>query len=87
MTHTPGPWKVVEATAYDHGEPSPYVAVMSEDATVIDWPDLKPANARLIAAAPELLEAAKRSIIVTRSDEVADARLKLIAAINKAEVK
>jgi len=42
-------------------------------------------NARLIAAAPELLEAAKWFLIVTRPDEVADARIKLCAAIAKAE--
>ena len=58
--HTPGPWKV--RTAYDNGEP----AGLFVHAGVLDVCSLcagdgpeEEADARLIATAPELLEAAK----------------------------
>jgi hypothetical protein len=43
------------------------------------------ANAQLIVSAPRLLAAANRMIIVTRKDEIEEARNELIAAINEAE--
>jgi len=85
MKHTPGPWNV-RKTATTIRIVGPNIrAVNNKTVANVRLRDGSYHDACLIAAAPELLEAAKRSIIVTRSDEVADARLKLIAAINKAE--
>lgn len=58
VKHTPGPWQIE-----DHG--SLYVSTMHpvpvfELVPLVGLPDEHRANARLIAAAPELLEAAKR---------------------------
>jgi len=52
--HTPGPW-----TVEDYGVGMGGLAVVAADVTfdVICWPH--PDNARLIAAAPEMLEALK----------------------------
>lgn len=60
--HTPGPWQLAEkynckdVRAVD----GPYVADCNASAA-IDW-RTKEANARLIAAAPELLEALSRAV-------------------------
>ena len=92
MTHTPGPWSYWPKSAYPQG-------VISQDATTthIAIPALYPdagittANARLIAAAPQLLEALKalqRQALQgnVRGDEWMDEALeKTRAAIAKAE--
>ena len=60
--HTPGPWRVEEIELFETGSG---VQVVAADGTVIAdnqtyYPQsLDPANAHLIAAAPELLEALK----------------------------
>lgn len=65
--HTPGPWATDEA---DHTEPYQDITIRAgrrsicrvwiDDAPVHDYNNEQRVNARLIAAAPELLEALKR---------------------------
>jgi hypothetical protein len=86
--HTPGPW-----TTY---QPHGHVLVTSErrsdnlcrllGSPEWDWSELK-ANARLIAAAPELLEAAKQALDALNKHEgiPSEASDKLASAIAKAE--
>lgn len=51
MSHTPGPWRISEA----HND---VVDEMGRTiAEVVEWTDVAPANARLIAAAPMMLSA------------------------------
>lgn len=91
MSHTPGPWHAhEEATIVRWG----YVSTSEERnrkffiASCFDVPDLSPdantseANARLIAAAPELLEALRE--VVAISDRKHNAWDKAHAAIAKA---
>lgn len=87
--HTPGPWR-----PNDNAD----VVLESDDAMVIAWcssPDVEmgdehKANARLIASAPDLLEALKHSLrwvsVAPGSDAQACTR-KIEAAIAKAEGK
>ena len=68
MGHTPEPWSVVKATAYDgHGNPIPYFAVMAGDITIVDNGFGSKDDAYLIAAAPSLLRA-----LIVASDWLAD---------------
>jgi len=56
MTHTPGPW----TTKAVHGLPDEeFTAVIGGDVEICILPPSGEANARLIAAAPDLLEALK----------------------------
>lgn len=62
--HTPGPW-LIDVANYHAG----HIATVDHNGSVIEiwsetWPKLEdaPANARLIAAAPELLEAAQAAM-------------------------
>jgi hypothetical protein len=54
-THTPGPWKVRAATFCEDGVPS-YEVVMP------GTPQMNACDARLIGAAPELLDACERAV-------------------------
>jgi len=57
--HTPGPWDAYETAGHDrHGQSAVYDQNGKDIAIVYDGD----ANARLIAAAPELLEACQRSL-------------------------
>lgn len=50
--HTPGPWKAIKSTAYYHG-------IKTESGKEIhlhEWDSESEANAKLMAAAPELLQ-------------------------------
>lgn len=102
--HTPGPWKVIKSEM--HGEPMLYVGTpqsttdftlggLEKHAAYIlgGCPSETEANARLIAAAPELLAAAKLVMLVnpgavylngTDGERYAEFD-KLAAAIAKAE--
>jgi hypothetical protein len=86
ISHTPGPWEVFE-THTGH-----YVLDSAEQAVVcqIEWCLEAEANARLIAAAPELLETVKQLIGYMNAGNWADMRIDGIktaarAAIDKAE--
>lgn len=68
--HTPGPWKYIDATKVAGMQFAPACVIQSGDKNIarFSWNDNSPwfptkeesqANARLIAAAPELLEALK----------------------------
>lgn len=85
--HTPGPWTWGESYngLYGSGKDNEVLRFAPYEGMYLDWGSKsRDANARLIAAAPELLEALKlaRSII----GHPDDAHSKLIdAAIKKAE--
>lgn len=82
MSHTSGPWHVVE-----DGENCPYVqrrirTLSNAEAPPIAWEVHNEADARLIAAAPELLKACKTALALC-PDELAQSNLEF--AIRKAE--
>ena len=88
--HTPGPWHVSELNAAGNFDPysifiEPNIAVIERKVVGQDQNDM--ADARLIAAAPDLLEAAEHILAIldhpTRSVSILDAD-KLRAAITKA---
>lgn len=80
--HTPGPWKFEDEYVRAPGGDAvadPYCQATAE------WGEEMEANARLISAAPELLEACKKAVsLIDRGYEL-DARHSLNAAIAKAE--
>jgi len=55
MTHTPGPWKKSNISPHIYGPQNEYLAICED-----------PLNSRLIAAAPELLEALKDAEFLLR---------------------
>lgn len=57
MSHTPGPWTIVGREINGPADSGVIVARLPEWGILADGPDPAPANAALIAAAPELLEA------------------------------
>ena len=93
MRHTPGPWEFVFDVAYTSGQhPEPdyeYARISSDKRFNIAkiYPDSEEwrANARLIAAAPDLLAACKVALnAINLNDETLTAREHLQAAIAKA---
>jgi len=64
--HTPGPWTVIEKIRPLNGEK--YYCVVSDSGLVLDNISAE-ANAHLIAAAPEMLEALKSISNTTYYDE------------------
>ena len=95
--HTPGPWKVVPP---GHGHPTEYLCVELDANEMYATVEMLPADARLIAAAPDLLEALKacelamdtaalhglpQELPPTYRDSWADAHIAARAAIAKAE--
>lgn len=96
--HTPGPWEITrllppytegEGNDYSGAEISWYENVPSRhhhDAAVTIWSENAEADARLISAAPDLLEACRQAreqlIALTSEDDVPDA---VNDAIAKAE--
>jgi hypothetical protein len=80
--HTPGPWSV-----------SPYNNITSKNGTIAKIEQMpgndeaeRKANARLVAAAPELLQVAKHYVLLCRLHDWEGAVLdSAIAAIAKAE--
>lgn len=80
---TPGPWELSE------GPDTHVVGVKNDDSFIIAqvFRPEREANARLIAAAPELLAAAQRALAELKSrddDSLAFARMGLSLAIEKA---
>jgi len=92
--HTPGPWKTrrgyideEQVEVYPLNSKVKRPALPSEIATVSDaYPEMR-ANARLIAAAPDLLEACKamRDARADSYNEIVAGMEKIEAAIAKAE--
>ena len=87
MSHTPGPWRVAGAilVAPDYGQTA--IAEAIEVQGFPGW-ETRRANARLIAAAPELLEMLKSvsNILFTSRDWVScELEHKATALIAKAE--
>ena len=64
MSHTPGPWKIEERSGYNR--------IVGIGGKVILDTDGDDANTRLIAAAPELLEACRK--MVARFQELSQDR-------------
>lgn len=93
MKHTPGKWEVYQQTDVVYvvtriAEERHFIATVESQLDGINNDEKlkeQQANAYLLASAPELLEAARHLLIVTRPDEVFDARVRLINAINKAD--
>lgn len=86
--HTPGPWRTNIARRSDNGIVAAHIVAadggnIAQVAIYDDVPGLTEAHARLIAAAPELLEALRE--VVAISDRKHDAWDKAHAAIAKAE--
>ena len=86
MAHTPGPWVIypetngTEICAVDMTPGLP-IRQLVATAQGTNWI----ANARLIAAAPELLEALKETLAIAKRDEFGDYVIRAEAAIAKAE--
>ncbi len=62
--HTPGPWKMIKP---GHGHDTKYRCVQIGKDEMYTTLEMLPADARLIAAAPELLEALKRMVDVCKT--------------------
>jgi hypothetical protein len=92
--HTPGPWEVTVEIFDNDGVPERAIQALNGAATVAvalefgpNNPNMRDDNARLIAAAPELLEALKYLLIAGQNGAVLPrdyAYQKAIAAIAKA---
>jgi Trm5-related predicted tRNA methylase len=76
MTHTPGPWRLVKDDYIMSHKGLLIGQICSEDATDMD------ANARLIAAAPDLLAALKLAADIIGADDRINP---ILDAISKAE--
>lgn len=94
MTHTPGPWHSAQGYTKGAKKRLPYVSVWAgNDCIQVHGgnPITKVDNARLIAAAPELLEALKDALeTIKYYDENYDTRCSYVdglAIIAKAEGK
>lgn len=73
--HTPGPWRYGYANNYDGFYIAPDVSLptlaavqVDGRANVFNFPGQTEANARLIAAAPELLEAAREGLLSVEAE-------------------
>jgi hypothetical protein len=81
-THTPGPWRTRNVDDHMYLDADTWDAFARVVVVVDDEPDPEgEANARLIAAAPEMLEALKEAV----DDLRGPAETKALAAIAKAE--
>ena len=68
MEHTPGPWTMGNI------RPGDKEIIIEEPSVSVDYDDVdhkeQEANAQLIAAAPELLEACKEASIVLKDEQI-----------------
>lgn len=100
--HTPGPWDFIDATKVARMQFAPKCVIKAGDRQIADfsWHESSPwfptkaesqANARLIAAAPELLAVAKRILergyVSENIEEERADHLALATAIAKAEAR
>ena len=96
--HTPGPWRFYAAEEAPNGKPGVYSRYYSDEDVAVcgnhskAWPLIE-ADARLIAAAPDLLEALKAAlwngcpVCCRPRDGGHDDGCQVVAAIAKAEGK
>lgn len=79
--HTPGPWRVGAGSFVISDNPAPGIGG-SDDIAGYGWhlicESVNPQNARLIAAAPDLLEACKAVLVLPAVDESTAARLQQV---------
>jgi len=64
MKHTPGPWRLAEGSVVDQTNTVIPISGIAQPHGYVPEDDVSWANARLIAAAPELLEALKSLVYV-----------------------
>lgn len=90
MKHTPAPWLVAAKTEHEHSD----LGIIADNRFValsMNNPQRdgeREANARLIAAAPDMLEALKAMLLeYDAENERLPAYYQALAAINKAEGK
>lgn len=85
-THTPGPWKVIPP---GHGHHTEYLCVQYGADEMYTSLEMLPADARLCAAAPDLLEALKNLLRDEKLDDgderLGKSRAQAALAIAKAE--
>jgi hypothetical protein len=90
-THTPGPWVYHYSPYIGHNdEEIPAFELHGDEAKICDTNEDQPweeqeANARLIAASPELLEAAEKVVSRWEKGDLAEAVRELDAAIATAK--
>jgi len=99
MTHTPGPWEATQEREFyqDHVQPYSIRTVRDDEEDIVyiarcmdSWDTDMRANARLIAASPDLLEACKAAVAALTQPKTYPADIQaatkwLSAAIAKAE--
>ena len=83
--HTPGPWVAVGAGVYTESDDPCLEIIFSAHNTRSASRETAKANARLIAAAPEMLEALKKILFLTNNATRDDIALVARAAIAKVE--
>lgn len=81
---TPGPWQEKGSTIYGDGRMSPVADVVHFHPDGTSWTPDDRANARLIAAAPDLLEAVQVLLMSCTYREGGEAHRRAEAAIAKA---
>lgn len=85
--HTPGPWDVTDLSKTLNPKGAQFVSLGFSDGAHVTGKNA-PANARLIAEAPELLEVLKRALVCCETKSEPSARALVVdirAAIAKAE--
>jgi len=90
--HTPGPWEI-----WDRDKKSPIINGQGDQVCIVSFtetrgmivkPERSMANARLIAAAPDLLNGCKEALVYCQSDPAIYPLISLLKqAISKAEGK
>jgi len=78
MSHTPGPWNWDDTVwDYDPAEQAPWLVAGADQAAVVLGGEIKcnEANARLIAAAPDLLAAAEMELALSDLEDEYNAKL------------
>ena len=94
-THTPGPWRVSPSVEgmlcifadVNHRQDGYLDACVCAVSAIMDKTEIDEANARLIAAAPELLEALERVVAIADRDTVEFNAAKAAIAKAKGETK
>jgi len=89
MSHTPGPWRLVQTDSQD------FTAIETRDGLEVlgasEWLRVNPEDLQVMAAAPEMLEALRAllaaSLPTDKDANGIDAVQKAISAINKARGK